>query len=243
MAAVGVGLGRDARFLEEMGTSEDTRRLLSSSFPQEKLQGIKCLMGMQSLGKDVSGFFADVVKNVTVPNMELKKLVYMYLVQHAGDQPDLALLSVNSFQKDLSDPNQSVRALALRVMAAIRVPLIKPLVILAVQKCSTDSSSHVRRAVANALPNLVRPDHAPPVPATAEAAADAEEEAAEEEEMTEEILKVIEKLLGDPAPSVLGSAPVSTTSWRLAQIKCGDNARLALGDGDRPHLWACSACQ
>ena len=44
-------------------------------------------------------------------------------------------------------------------------------------------------------------------------------------------------------PSVLGSAPVSTTSWRLAQIKCGDNARLALGDGDRPHLWACSACQ
>eukprot|EP00966_Prymnesium_polylepis_P224594 5194667-Prymnesium_polylepis.1 len=46
--------------------------------------------------------------------MELKKLVYMYLVQHAGDQPDLALLSVNSFQKDLSDPNQSVRALAVR---------------------------------------------------------------------------------------------------------------------------------
>ena len=105
-----VGLGRDARFLEEMGTGESIPRLLSSIYPQEKLQGIKCLMGMQSLGKDVSGFFADVVKNVTVPNMELKKLVYMYLVQHAGDQPDLALLSVNSFQKDLSDPNQSVRA-------------------------------------------------------------------------------------------------------------------------------------
>ena len=109
MSVVGVGLGRDARFLEEMGTSEDTRRLLSSNFVQEKLQGIKTIMGVQSLGKDVSNFFADVVKNVTVSNMELKKLVYMYLVQHAGDQPDLALLSVNSFQKDLSDPNQLIR--------------------------------------------------------------------------------------------------------------------------------------
>ena len=31
------------------------------------------------------GFFADVVKNVSVPNLELKKLIYMYLVRHAGE--------------------------------------------------------------------------------------------------------------------------------------------------------------
>ena len=42
-----VGLGRDARLLEEMGTGESIPRLLSSIYPQEKLQGIKCLMGMQ----------------------------------------------------------------------------------------------------------------------------------------------------------------------------------------------------
>ena len=215
MAAVGVGLGRDARFLEEMGTSEDTRRLLDSNFAQEKLQGIKCLMGMQSLGKDVSPFFADVVKNVTVNNMELKKLVYMYLVQFAGDQPDLALLSVNSFQKDLSDPNQLIRALALRVMAAIRVPLIKPLVLMAVQKCATDSSSHVRRAVAHALPNLARPEtRSAAAPSAgseggeteAEAAAAAEAEAEEERELGEDLITVLEKLLGDPSAAVLSSA-------------------------------------
>ena len=82
------------------------------------------------------GFFADVVKNVSVPNLELKKLIYMYLVRHAGEQPDLALLSVNSFQRDLSDQNPLIRALALRVMSSIRLPIIQPIVLMAVQKCA-----------------------------------------------------------------------------------------------------------
>ena len=93
----------------------------------------------------------------------------------------------------------------LRVMAAIRVPLIKPLVIMAVQKCCTDSSSHVRRAVANALPNLVRPERPSGTTAPAEAAggglegADPELDVEEEEQMSDEVVTVLEKLLGDPA--------------------------------------------
>ena len=89
------------------------------------------------------GFFADVVKNVSVPNLELKKLIYMYLVRHAGDQPDLALLSVNSFQRDLSDQNPLIRSLALRVMSSIRLPIIQPIVLMAVQKCAKVGSAHV----------------------------------------------------------------------------------------------------
>ena len=94
----------------------------------------------------------DLVVEAVFENMEVKKLVYMYLVRYAGEQPDLALLSVNAFQRDLSDPNALIRALALRVMAAIRVPLIRPLLLMSVQKCAADSSPHVRKTVANALP-------------------------------------------------------------------------------------------
>ena len=90
------------------------------------------------------GFFADVVKNVSVPNLELKKLIYMYLVRHAGEQPDLALLSVNSFQRDLSDQNPLIRALALRVMSSIRLPIIQPIVLMAVQKCAKVGWAHLR---------------------------------------------------------------------------------------------------
>ena len=149
-----LGLGSDLRYLES-GTAEDVRRLLDSKFPQEKLHGMKSLFGMAALNQGVTIFFPDVVKNVTVENLEVKKLVYMYLVRYAGEQPDLALLSVNSFQRDLSDSNALIRALALRVMAAVRVPLIRPLMLMSIQKCAADPSAHVRKTVAHALPNLL----------------------------------------------------------------------------------------
>jgi hypothetical protein len=37
-------------------------------------------------------------------NLELKKLVYLYLINYAKTQPDLALLAVNTFVKDAADP-------------------------------------------------------------------------------------------------------------------------------------------
>ena len=99
---------------------------------------------LDSRARTPGGFFADVVKNVSVPNLELKKLIYMYLVRHAGDQPDLALLSVNSFQRDLSDQNPLIRSLALRVMSSIRLPIIQPIVLMAVHKCAKVCPAHVQ---------------------------------------------------------------------------------------------------
>lgn len=37
-------------------------------------------------------------------NLELKKLVYLYLINYAKTQPDLALMAVNTFVKDANDP-------------------------------------------------------------------------------------------------------------------------------------------
>ena len=47
----------------------------------------------------MSYLFPDVVKNVVTKNMELKKLVYHFLVHYAELEPEAALLSINSFQK------------------------------------------------------------------------------------------------------------------------------------------------
>ena len=52
-----------------------------------------------TLGRDVSPFFPHVVKNVVVESMEVKKLVYMYVIHYASTNGDLALLSISSFQK------------------------------------------------------------------------------------------------------------------------------------------------
>lgn len=103
-------------------------------------------------------FFSSVVKNVASPNFEIKKLVYIYLIHHAEQEPDLALLSINTIQKSLSDTNPQVRALALKTMSGIRVPVISQIVSLAIKKGVADMSPLVRKAAALAIPKCYRLD-------------------------------------------------------------------------------------
>jgi AP-3 complex subunit beta len=103
-------------------------------------------------------FFSSVVKNVASPNIEIKKLVYIYLLNHAEQEPDLALLSINTIQKSLSDGNPQVRALALKTMSGIRVPVISQIVSLAIKKGLGDMSPYVRKAAALAIPKCYRLD-------------------------------------------------------------------------------------
>lgn len=52
-----------------------------------------------SNGKDVSSLFMDVLKNITTPSLQLKKLIYLYVMSYAKFHPDLAILGVNTFIK------------------------------------------------------------------------------------------------------------------------------------------------
>ena len=103
-------------------------------------------------------FFSAVVKNAASANLEVKKLVYIYLVHHAEAEPDLALLSINAIQKSLTDSNPQVRTMALRTMSGIRVPVISQIVSLAIKRGCGDMSPHVRKAAALAIPKCYRLD-------------------------------------------------------------------------------------
>ena len=103
-------------------------------------------------------YFSSVVKNVTNTNIEIKKLVYIYLLHYAESDPDLALLSVNAIQKSLTDQNPQVRALALRTMSGMRVPVISQIVSLAIKRGAGDMSPHVRKAAALAIPKCYNLD-------------------------------------------------------------------------------------
>ncbi|PHH80357.1 hypothetical protein CDD80_1802 [Ophiocordyceps camponoti-rufipedis] len=124
---------------------------------------LRLLMGFSQMmyrNQKTLPFFSSVVKNVASPNLEIKKLVYIYLIHHAEHEPDLALLSINTIQKSLSDPNPQVRALALKTMSGIRVPVISQIVALAIRKGVADMSPYVRKAAALAIPKCYRLDPA-----------------------------------------------------------------------------------
>uniref|UniRef100_A0A673H2N8 AP-3 complex subunit beta n=1 Tax=Sinocyclocheilus rhinocerous TaxID=307959 RepID=A0A673H2N8_9TELE len=121
--------------------------------------------------------------NVASKNIELKKLVYVYLVRYAEEQQDLALLSISTFQRALKDPNQLIRASALRVLSSIRVPIIVPIMMLAIKEASTDLSPYVRKTAAHAIQKLYSLDP----------------------DQKEHLIEVIEKLLKDKSTLVAGS--------------------------------------
>lgn len=47
----------------------------------------------------LSALFPDVVNCMQTDNLELKKLVYLYLMNYAKSQPDMAIMAVNTFVK------------------------------------------------------------------------------------------------------------------------------------------------
>lgn len=96
------------------------------------------------------------MKNVVSDSLDVKKLVYMYVIRYADVRQDEALLSINSFQRDLQDPAPYIRALALRVMSSIQVPMIAQIVLMAVRKCASDPSAYVRKTAAFAVPKAYR---------------------------------------------------------------------------------------
>ncbi|CAA0809407.1 AP3-complex subunit beta-A [Striga hermonthica] len=165
--------------------------LLDSKFDSEKCEALKRLLALIAQGLDVSSYFPQVVKNVASQSLEVKKLVYLYLLHYAEKRPNEALLSINCFQKDLGDPNPLVRAWALRTMAGIRLHVIAQLVLVAVGKCARDPSVYVRKCAATALPKL---------------------HDLRLEEHTAAIEEIVGMLLKDNSPGVVGAAAASFSS-------------------------------
>ena len=63
---------------------------------------MKKVIAAMTVGKDVSMLFPDVVNCMQTEDLELKKLVYLYLINYAKTQPDLAIMAVNTFVKVLT---------------------------------------------------------------------------------------------------------------------------------------------
>ncbi|XP_029991938.1 AP-3 complex subunit beta-2 isoform X2 [Sphaeramia orbicularis] len=177
------GGGGGGSFQNQPLRHDDLKEMLDSNKDSLKLEAMKRIVAMIARGKNASDLFPAVVKNVACKNIEVKKLVYVYLVRYAEEQQDLALLSISTFQRGLKDPNQLIRASALRVLSSIRVTIIVPIMMLAIKEAASDMSPYVRKTAAHAIPKLYSLDP----------------------EQKDQLIEVIEKLLADKTTLVAGS--------------------------------------
>lgn len=127
---------------------------LNSDKKEKKREAVKKVIASMTVGKDVSALFPDVVNCMQTDNLELKKLVYLYLMNYAKSQPDMAIMAVNTFVKDCEDPNPLIRALAVRTMGCIRVDKITEYLCEPLRKCLKDEDPYVRKTAAVCVAKL-----------------------------------------------------------------------------------------
>ncbi|KAL1920828.1 uncharacterized protein VTP21DRAFT_11463 [Calcarisporiella thermophila] len=127
------------------GETYELKSELNSEYPDRRKEAVKRVIANMTVGKDVSSLFPDVLKNMQTEDLELKKLVYLYLINYAKSQPELVILAVNTFVKDTDDTNPLIRALAMRTMGCLRVNKIVDYLCDPLRKCLRDEDPYVRK--------------------------------------------------------------------------------------------------
>jgi len=140
----------DSKYFQTSKKGEvfELRNELHSDKKEKRVEAVKKVIAMMTVGKDVQSLFPDVVNQMQTENVEMKKLVYLYIHNYAASQPDVAIMAVNSFIKDASHVNPLLRALAIRTMGYCRVDRITEYLITPLSKALDDSDPYVRKTAA-----------------------------------------------------------------------------------------------
>ncbi|PSS04193.1 Beta-adaptin-like protein [Actinidia chinensis var. chinensis] len=148
--------GHDSKYFSttKKGEIPELKEELNSQYKDKRKDAVKKVIAAMTVGKDVSSLFTDVVNCMQTENLELKKLVYLYLINYAKSHPDLAILAVNTFVKDSQDPNPLIRSLAVRTMGCIRVDKITEYLCDPLQRCLKDDDPYVRKTAAICVAKL-----------------------------------------------------------------------------------------
>lgn len=139
------------------GDLAEWHEALNGSSDIAKRDALNAVIHAMTAGKDVTSLFPDVIKCIITKDLELKKLVYLYLITHAKDFPETTILAVNAFVKDSQNTESPfIRALAIRTMGCVRLPQIAEY--LAEPLCSAvrDLDSYVRKTAALTIAKLFR---------------------------------------------------------------------------------------
>ena len=108
---------------------------------------VKKIISAMTIGRDVSKLFPNVVKCIITPDLELKKLVYLYIINYARVKPLETLLAVNALKRDASDFNGNplTRAIAVRTMGCLGVEEIMQFLCDPLKDALNDKDPYVRK--------------------------------------------------------------------------------------------------
>ena len=117
---------------------------------------VKRVIAYMTLGIDVSKLFSEMIMATSTKDHVIKKMVYLYIANYAAKNPELALLAINTLQKDCRDDDPMTRGLALRCFTSLRMPNVVEYLPGIVGSGLRDQSAYVRKTAVMATVRLFR---------------------------------------------------------------------------------------
>ncbi|CUG86398.1 beta adaptin, putative [Bodo saltans] len=106
---------------------------------------LKKVLAFMTLGVDTSSLFTEMIMACITKDLVQKKMIYFYLCSHSETNSDIAILAVNTLQKDCKDESPLVRGLALRSLASLRLPQLAEYLVPTLKQCLVDTAPYVRK--------------------------------------------------------------------------------------------------
>merc|ERR1712166_28385 len=108
MGSVGLSMSTPSYFVDhKKGEVNELRALLQNPDVQKDPQGkrdvLKRVIAYQTLGIDVSRLFPEMMLATHTNDILQKKMIYNFIVYYAENRADLAMMTVNTLQKECCD--------------------------------------------------------------------------------------------------------------------------------------------
>ncbi|KAF9532938.1 Adaptor protein complex beta subunit [Crepidotus variabilis] len=144
--------GQDAKFFQR-GKIEEFRADLQAAESKDKKfikrkTVLKKVVANITMGNDMSPLFTDVVQCLGTPLLEIKKMVYLFLMSYGRSRPDQIHMVIPNFLQDCNDRNPLIRALAIRTMSYIPIPEVMEALSDNLRHCLKDRDPYVRKTAA-----------------------------------------------------------------------------------------------
>ncbi|EJF65789.1 Adaptor protein complex beta subunit [Dichomitus squalens] len=154
--------GQDAKFFQRGKIQEFRAELEAAESKDKKFTKrktvLKKIVANITMGNDMSPLFTDVVQSLGTPLLEIKKMVYLFLVCYGRQKADQLHLVIPHFLQDCNDRNPLVRALAIRTMSYIPTPIVIEALTEQLRHCLKDRDPYVRKTAAICVAKLYTAD-------------------------------------------------------------------------------------
>ncbi|EAU88578.2 adaptor protein complex AP-1 [Coprinopsis cinerea okayama7 len=155
--------GQDAKFFQR-GKIEEFRADLHAADAKDKKfvkrkTVLKKIVANITMGNDMSPLFPDVIHCLGTPLLEIKKMVYLFLVSYGrSSKPEQINMVIPFFLQDVTDRNPLIRALAIRTMSYIPIPVVTDALTENLRHCLRDRDPYVRKTAAICVAKLYAAD-------------------------------------------------------------------------------------